>query len=158
MCHFASSHAEPALVIIFLASSLILTLCSSQMPFRVRRFVSGEVPGAYIILRPPAGASEAAIEKAVAGSVSLPVGSFFISNEEGTGFLSADLTGDWNVVPLPTGACSADVCVADRCTMLCNATAPLSARGLRRPGSLSPALPYLLLFSHSVGGDGRRHR
>ena len=93
----------------------------------IRRFVSGEVPGPYIILRPPAGASEAAIEKAVAGSVSLPVGSFFINNEEGTGFLSADLTGDWNVVPLPTGACSADVCVADRCTMLCNATAPLSA-------------------------------
>ena len=66
-------------------------------PFRVRY---GDAEHLVVDIGP--GTSELGIEKAIAGCVGLPVGTFFIKNAAGvTSTFHAGLVGDWDVVLLP---------------------------------------------------------
>ena len=52
---------------------------------------------------PPAGASEGGIEKAVAVSFGLPMGTFAILQGGNGGFFHAGLEGEWELALIPTG-------------------------------------------------------
>ena len=67
------------------------------MAFRVRY---GDAEHLVVDIGP--GTSEQGIEKAVAGCVGLPVGTFVLKNAAGvTSTFHAGLVGDWDVVLLP---------------------------------------------------------
>ena len=73
---------------------------AAPVPFRVRY---GDGPFLPVLL--PAGASEQGIEKVVAATVGLLVGTFVIENADGVKSpFHAGLEGDWDVVLLPVAA------------------------------------------------------